>query len=99
MADAAILGPKVDGVVIVNDTGHTRSAEAKRAAEELRRARANLLGVVLNRLTVGSSGYNYYYYYYHYYYQEDGKEKRPRSRWNPFDRQSSTFRQASNKTK
>jgi tyrosine-protein kinase len=99
VADAAILGPKVDGVVLVNDTGHTRSAEARRAAEELRRARANLLGIVLNRLTVGSSGYNYYYYYYHYYYQEDGKEKRPRSRWNPFDRQSSTFRQASNKTK
>lgn len=98
VADAAILGPKVDGVVLVNDTGHTRSAEARRAAEELRRARANLLGVVLNRLTVGSGGYNYYYYYYHYYYSEDGSEKKPRNRWNPFDRQSG-FRQAPNKSK
>ncbi len=98
VADAAILGPKVDGVVLVNDTGHTRSAEARRAAEELRRARANLLGVVLNRLTIGSGGYNYYYYYYHYYYSEDGSEKKPRNRWNPFDRHSG-LRQASNKSK
>lgn len=99
VADAAILGTKVDGVVLVNDTGHTRSTEARRAAEELRRARANLLGVVLNRLTIGSSGYNYYYYYYHYYYAEDDAKKRGKRNWNPFDRQSSFFRQSPNKGK
>ena len=64
VSDAAILGTRVDGVLLVNDSGRTRSAEAKRAIEELRRVRANILGVVLNRLSASRSGYYHYYYYY-----------------------------------
>ncbi len=75
VADAAILSARVDGVIMVNDSGRTRSAETRRAVDELRRVHANMLGVVLNRLSRRSGGYNYYYYYY-YYYSEDGDKRR-----------------------
>jgi len=71
VADAVILGTRVDGVLLVNDAGHTRRSEARRAAEELRRVRANLLGVVLNRLSRRRDGY----YHYYYYQSEDGRRK------------------------
>jgi succinoglycan biosynthesis transport protein ExoP len=75
--DAVILGTRVDGVLLVNDVGRTRRGEARQGAEEFRRVRANLLGVVLNRLPRRRGGY----YYYHYYYQsEDGQRKKHRWR-------------------
>jgi polysaccharide biosynthesis transport protein len=66
VADAAILGSRMDGVILVNDSGGTRTAEAKGAVEELRRGRVNLLGLVLNRVPLGGRG-SYYYYNYSYY--------------------------------
>ena len=72
VADAVILGTRVDGVLLVNDVGHTRRSEARQVAEELRRVRANLLGVVLNRLSRSRGGY--------YYQSEDGQRKK-RRRW------------------
>jgi succinoglycan biosynthesis transport protein ExoP len=76
VADALILGTRVDGVLLVNDVGRTRRGEARQGAEEFRRVRANLLGVVLNRLPRRRGGY-----YYHYYYQsEDGQRKKRRWR-------------------
>jgi non-specific protein-tyrosine kinase len=65
VADAAILGTRVDGVILVNDAGRTRSNESRRATEELRRVHANLLGVILNRLSVNGRDQYYYYYYSH----------------------------------
>jgi succinoglycan biosynthesis transport protein ExoP len=76
VADAVILGTRVDGVLLVNDVGRTRRSEARQGAEEFRRVRANLLGVVLNRLPRRRGGY-----YQHYYYQdEDGQHKKRRWR-------------------
>jgi Mrp family chromosome partitioning ATPase/capsular polysaccharide biosynthesis protein len=75
VADAAILSGHVDGVIMVNDAGQTRTQETRRAVDELRRVGANLLGVVLNRMSRRSGGYNYYYYYY-YYYSGDGDKRR-----------------------
>jgi capsular exopolysaccharide synthesis family protein len=79
VADAVILGSKVDGVLMVTDAGSTRRHAATKAVEELRRVKANLLGVVLNRLSGRRNGY---YYYYHYYYDqsEDGKRERRKHR-------------------
>jgi non-specific protein-tyrosine kinase len=80
VADGAILGTRVDGVLLVNDAGRTRRPEAQKAAEELRRVQANLLGVVLNRLSKGRGGY---YYYQYYYYSENGdrESRRHRRSW------------------
>lgn len=76
VADAAIIGTRTDGMLVVNDAGRTRTTESRRAVEELRRVHANLLGVILNRLSAGSRGY--YYYYRYYYYHEDGDKSRRR---------------------
>jgi succinoglycan biosynthesis transport protein ExoP len=77
VADAVILSSKVDGVLMVNDAGGTRRHAAERAAEELRRVKANLLGVVLNRLSGRRNGY---YRYYHYYYR-NGNGRHECSKW------------------
>ncbi len=67
LSDAAILATQVDGVLMVLDAGGTRREAAARALEALRHVQARVVGALLNRMPVASSGY-YYYYYYHYHY-------------------------------
>ena len=67
-ADAAILGTRVDGMIIVIDAGNTRRNDARKAVETLHRVHVNILGTVLNRLTAPSRGY---YSNYYSSYQED----------------------------
>ncbi|MGB6423377.1 MAG: polysaccharide biosynthesis tyrosine autokinase [Anaerolineales bacterium] len=76
VADAVILGSYMDGVIIISDVGRTRSAELKRSVEELQRGRANVVGVVLNRVSSRGSGYYYNHHYYYHYYGEDGDQQR-----------------------
>ncbi len=76
VADAVILSSNMDGVIIISDVGRTRSAELKRSVEELQRGRANVVGVVLNRVSSRASGYYYNHYYYYHYYGEDGDQRR-----------------------
>ncbi len=71
VADGLILGARVDGVLLVADAGQTQRRAFQKVAEDLRRARANLLGVVLNRVGEGGGDYSYGYYYYSYRYQQD----------------------------
>jgi non-specific protein-tyrosine kinase len=78
VADALILSDRVDGVLLVNDAGRTRRSEARQGAEEFRRVRANLLGVVLNRLSRRRGGY--YRNHYHYSQSEDGQHEERRWR-------------------
>lgn len=70
VTDAAILGRKVDGCLIVITANSVPRDVALRAKENLLAAKANLLGVVLNRVEFGP-GHGYYYYY----YQEDEKAR------------------------
>ncbi len=74
VTDAAVLGSRVDGVLLVVDAGHTRRGMVKHAAEDLRRVHTPLLGIVLNRASSGGKGY----YYYHYY-RSDGTQAERRS--------------------
>lgn len=60
VADASILAPRVDGVVLVIDATRTRREHAQRAKEQLERVNARLLGVVLNRAKLDRAGYHYY---------------------------------------
>ncbi|MBI4214154.1 MAG: CpsD/CapB family tyrosine-protein kinase [Chloroflexi bacterium] len=60
VADASILASRVDGVVLVIDATRTRREQAQRAKEQLERVKARLLGVVVNRAQLDSSGYRYY---------------------------------------
>src|SRR6267378_1819007 len=47
LADAAVLAPRLDGMLLVVSAGRTKRDLARRAREQLERVNANLLGVVL----------------------------------------------------
>ncbi len=74
VTDAAILASRVDGVLLVTDSGQTHRRAVERTADELRRAQASLLGAVLNRASERNSGYGYGYGYYHYRYGRDSDD-------------------------
>lgn len=74
VTDASLLAASVDGTILVLDAGETRRAAAVRAVERLTDVGANVLGVVINRLTPSTDGsYSYYYYHSGYYVGEDGQ--------------------------
>lgn len=50
VADAVVLSRRVDGVLLVVDSGRTRRETARRAKEQLERVGARLLGVVLTNV-------------------------------------------------
>jgi succinoglycan biosynthesis transport protein ExoP len=72
VTDAAVIAPRVDGVLLVIKPGATKLAAAKDAADQLRQVGANLLGVVLNDIDLSRSSY-YYHKYRSYYYDHDGQ--------------------------
>ncbi len=59
VTDAAVLGTKVDGVLLVVSAGRTRRDHAERAKELLERVDVRILGAVLNEVSrnVTLSGY------------------------------------------
>ncbi len=73
VADATILAARLDGTLLVIDSGRTRREMARRTKEALVAVGATVLGVVLNRLPERDSGYGYYY-------QEEGLPQARRSR-------------------
>ena len=79
VSDGAILSAKVDGVILVLQPGNTDAASAVAALEQLQRAGARILGVVLNRIPRNRAeyygGYRHYSaYYQRYSYYADAKE-------------------------
>jgi polysaccharide biosynthesis transport protein len=79
VADAAILASKVDGVVIVIRPGQTREDVAKAMMNQMKRAGANIIGVVLNRIPRGGmEGYYSGYPVYTSYYEEPRKPEGPK---------------------
>ena len=69
VTDAALLGAKAGGVVIVGRANHTERAAVSFAIEQLRAVRAPVLGFVLNDFVFqrdyrsrGGAGYDYYGY-------------------------------------
>jgi Mrp family chromosome partitioning ATPase len=64
VTDAVMLSTRVDAVLLLNDVGHTRRARVQRSVERLRHVNANLLGVILNRVSARGGGYHSHDYYY-----------------------------------
>jgi len=60
VTDAALLAPRVDGVLLVVDAGSTRRDVARRARAQLEKVNARLLGVVLNNVPLDSQMFGYY---------------------------------------
>jgi non-specific protein-tyrosine kinase len=55
VTDAAVLGTKVDGVLLVVAAGRTRRDHAERAKELLERVNVRIIGAVLNEATRGAT--------------------------------------------
>jgi capsular exopolysaccharide synthesis family protein len=64
VTDAAIMGSKVDGVVLVLASGEVSPEEARQAKSLLEKGKANILGAVLNKMPYTHRHSHYYYYYY-----------------------------------
>jgi capsular exopolysaccharide synthesis family protein len=81
-ADAAILGSKMDGVLLVYRVGTVSRGLLKRCTSQLEQVRCNILGVILNGLKPEvSPDFQDFKYYKHYYSygdhdrQGEGREK------------------------
>jgi Mrp family chromosome partitioning ATPase len=72
-SDAVLLAPLSDGVLLVARSGMMNREMVKKAAESLRQANVNLLGVALNGVDISREGFyrNYYKYYSKYYGEEN----------------------------
>lgn len=60
--DAAVLGTKVDAVLMVVREGFTKKEDVVAAADQLKKSGCNLAGVVMNYCERSSSEYYYEYY-------------------------------------
>jgi capsular exopolysaccharide synthesis family protein len=82
VTDSAILSTITDGTILVVSSGQVEAEAVQRSKELLVRVNANLLGVVLNKITKENQGsaYNYYYYYTDEAEDNNRKNKKHRSR-------------------
>jgi capsular exopolysaccharide synthesis family protein len=64
VADAAVLAPQVDGVLLVVRANSTKLQLARDALEQLERVGANVLGLVITGIKTRNTRYTYYYGYY-----------------------------------
>ena len=69
VADASIIGPKVDGVLLIYQVGKVARGVLKRAKVQLDNVKAEVFGVVLNNVKAEVSP-DYYKYQMRYYYGE-----------------------------
>ena len=60
--DAAVIAPYCDGAVIVIENDNTSHRAAVNVKQQLERTGCRILGAVLNKVRVESSGYYYKYY-------------------------------------
>lgn len=67
VTDAAVLAPKVDGVLLVVRPGKTRARALSQTLEQMRQVGANVVGVVINDVVTHGSAYSYRYKYYRNY--------------------------------
>ena len=81
VTDAVILAQMADSLLLVVRAGETPRQVIQHALAQVRSVNANILGAVLNAVSVGRDSY-YYYQYYYYYYGDDGdrKKKHPRKK-------------------
>lgn len=60
VTDAAVLAPRVDGVLLVLKAATTKRELAQRAKEQLEKVNAHILGVVLTNAPLNGAGAGYY---------------------------------------
>ncbi len=71
VADPLVLASIADGVLLVVEADRTSRTMVRQAGARLAEARAPVLGAIVNKLDIRTSGYSYSYYdNYGYYYSE-----------------------------
>lgn len=78
VTDAALLSSMCEAVIMVCAVGHSDIKAVEHSKELLDNVKANILGVVMNKIPVNDTGY-YKYHYYNYYtnYSNEGEAKKP----------------------
>jgi non-specific protein-tyrosine kinase len=94
VTDAVVLSTLVNGSILVVDAETTQKNQLKQAAERLKEVNANILGVVVNRISAKTDGFQSYYVYsqyrkygtgpYGYAESEPSKSSKVKFHWNPF---------------
>jgi Mrp family chromosome partitioning ATPase len=74
VTDTVVLSPRIDGVLLIVKPGSTKLDACRQALEQLQRAGANLLGVVLNDIQLNRTKYSYYRYSGRYTYSDQDGE-------------------------
>jgi Mrp family chromosome partitioning ATPase len=64
VTDATVLAMMADGVLVITDAEKTRRGAIQETVDNLRQAGANILGAVLNRVSLRGGEYSYYRYDY-----------------------------------
>lgn len=73
-ADASMLSKMCDGVLYVCGSGEAKKEFVKKTIEGFKKIDANIVGVVVNKITKKTLSYNYgNYSYYHSYYRDDNE--------------------------
>ncbi len=67
VTDAMVLGPMIDGIILLVWGGKTAREALKRAKERLDLMNVKTIGVIINRLNIKEHSYYYKHHYYHYY--------------------------------
>lgn len=76
VTDAAILSTKVDGTILVVNSGQTNRDALARCNTLLDSVGTTPIGILLNGVNVEGMYGSYYYYYYHHYYSKPGRKKK-----------------------
>ncbi len=71
--EAALLASQCDGTILVIQPGRVQATLMQQVVEQLKKANANILGVVMNRVNEAEAGH--YYYYYSRYSDKDKKKE------------------------
>ncbi len=71
VTDAQALSTIADGVILVVASGQAQIPEVHKAIKLLQYVKANIIGIVANKIKSSRRGYKYY----QYYYGEDGNKK------------------------
>ncbi|MBD3400176.1 MAG: polysaccharide biosynthesis tyrosine autokinase [Candidatus Coatesbacteria bacterium] len=83
VTDPAILSTLADGAILVLQSESTEADAAREAVAHLRKARANILGFVLNKVDLTRT-YKSHRYYYYYYHRGEVDSSQKRSLWQRF---------------
>jgi succinoglycan biosynthesis transport protein ExoP len=83
--DAALIGTKVDGILLLYRVGAVSRGLLKRAMSQLEQVKSQVVGVILNgmRPEVSPDFEDYKHYKYYHYYEEDGKKHRKKKKLFP----------------